>query len=239
MKNPRLYNVSDVDMILAADTIVGHAIANKVFLQTKRSTWADPFFEDFSTRIDNAISTYLGADNARELRNATQKVNDTLAPVQELLSEVKVQIEEDYRDNPERRREILNTLGFKGSSRDILTGDQGAAIEFLYQFKSNLTEELMTELIGKGIMKESLVALCDHAEKLKNADVAQEMSKGSRKLMTAEAVAEFNAVYVQVVSMSKIAVKFLKGNKAGQELFSFSKTSKAQRSSRKQQPVAS
>jgi len=47
----RNYSTKDVDMLLAIDTIIDSAIANKAFLQSKRSTWADPYFDDTKQKL--------------------------------------------------------------------------------------------------------------------------------------------------------------------------------------------
>ena len=40
----RKYKTKDIEMLTATATIIENAIANKAFLQSKRTTWADPFF---------------------------------------------------------------------------------------------------------------------------------------------------------------------------------------------------
>jgi len=109
----RLYNTKDVDMLITAETIIDSAIADKVFLQSKRSNWADPFFENLKERINLASQNHLGVDNAKDLRQATQVVLNIQTPALADLSEVKVQIEEDFKKTPIQRDEILNQLGFK------------------------------------------------------------------------------------------------------------------------------
>ena len=61
-KIKRKYNNKDIEMLTATSTIIENAIANKTFLQTKRSTWANSFFEDLKTEIENVTETYLGKD---------------------------------------------------------------------------------------------------------------------------------------------------------------------------------
>jgi hypothetical protein len=229
-KITRKYKVKDVNMILAADIIIGHAIANKDFLVSKRTTWKDPFFEDFHQRINNAIETYLGADNAKELRGATQKVHAVLNPVKELLTEVKVQIEEDFKSTPERRDEILNNLGFTENYKGVKLGDQESAIELLYRFKTNLTPELQLEITNAGISGTTLGTLIDHSDKLRDANVTQEISKGYRKVLTAETITEFNAIYSILITVNRVASNFFKKERAKKELFSFNKTTNEQQS---------
>lgn len=56
-----------------------------------------------------------------------------------------------------------------------------------------------------------------------SANITQETLKGSSKLITAEAVTEFNAIYDEVISVAKIARNFYKGNPNKQDEFSYAK----------------
>ena len=68
------YNIKTVDFIITADTIINSAIANQPFLVTKRANWSPEFFQEIKTQIETATQNYLGYDNAKQLREATQKV---------------------------------------------------------------------------------------------------------------------------------------------------------------------
>ena len=70
----RKYKTKDVEMLTATATIIENAIANKTLLQSKRTTWADPFFDDLKTQIQTTTDTYLGKDAAQLMRQATQVV---------------------------------------------------------------------------------------------------------------------------------------------------------------------
>lgn len=56
MNTKHTYTGKDVDMLTTCATIVENAIANQEFLVSKRKNWANPFFADLKTRIDNAFS---------------------------------------------------------------------------------------------------------------------------------------------------------------------------------------
>ena len=55
----RKYKTKDVEMLTATATIIENAIANKTLLQSKRTTWADTFFDDLKTQIQSTTDTYL------------------------------------------------------------------------------------------------------------------------------------------------------------------------------------
>ena len=146
----RHYNTKDVDMLVSASTIIESAIANKTFLQSKRSTWADPFFDDLKTKINTAIQTYLGIDSAKDLRQSTQAILNIQTQALTDLAEAKVQITEDFKNNPPKQTEILTQLGFTSYHKPSQRGDQEALINLLFQFKTNLTETLKTEIAAAG-----------------------------------------------------------------------------------------
>ena len=221
----RNYNTKDVDMLVTIETIIDSAIANKEFLQSKRSTWADPFFQDLKQQINQVGQDYLGQDNAKQLRLATQTILEIMQPALKDLTEVKIQIEEDFKNTPSRRNEILNQLGYTNHFKQAQKKDQEALINLLYQFKTNLTAELKEEIADKGTSPETLETIKSYAETLKNADVTQEGFKSTRPELTAEAITALNQVYDQTISIAKIASNFLKDNKAKKEQFSFNKVS--------------
>ena len=222
----RHYNTKDVDMLVSASTIIESAIANKTFLQAKRSTWADPFFDDLKTKINTAIQTYLGIDSAKDLRQSTQAILNIQTQALTDLAEAKVQITEDFKNNTPKHTEILTQLGFTSYHKPSQRGDQEALINLLFQFKTNLTETLKTEIAAAGTAPLLLDTITGYADTLKDADITQENYKGLRRTITAEALKEFNEIYDQIISISKISSKFFKNQPHLQAQFSYSKVAK-------------
>jgi len=220
----RAYTGKDVDMLTATGTIIEQAIIHKPFLVSKRATWADPFFPDLKTRIADAFPNFLGIDNAKEMREATQIVLGIQKNALRDLAEFKVQIVEDFKTNKPRRDEILNQLGFTTHLKDAQQQDQEALVELLIKFKQNMTAPLQTEITNAGMALALITAIIGYATILKNANITQETLKGSRKVISASAVTEFNAIYNAVISIAKISAKFFKGDTAKQDKFSYSKT---------------
>ncbi|MGV9003447.1 hypothetical protein [Flavobacterium sp.] len=228
METPqRKFKVKAVDFIIAADTIIDSAIANQPFLETKRANWTMPFFQAIKQQIDDATQSYLGMDSARELRLATQQVYTIQGNALTELAELKVQIEEDFKDIPTQKKEILNTLGFTAHIFNARKGDQEALIDLLFQFKTNLSSELNDTLVEKGIAQASIDKAIDFADQLRVADVRQEGKKATRKELTAEAITELNIIYEKIISICRISAKFFKVDKAKSDQFSFAKVAKA------------
>lgn len=219
----RRYALKDIDMLLSAATIMDSAIENEKFLSAKRSTWASPYFQNVRVKIDQVITDYIGLDGVKELRQATQSLKEIQAVALIDLSELKVQIGVDFEKDRVRRDEILTMLGFTQNHKDARTGDQEALISLLYQLNTNLSAELKTELSNKGIAMELLDRLNTYASNMKEADIFQEGKKGTRKVITAQALNEFNEVYLQVSGIAKIAKNFYRDDKARGDKFLFSK----------------
>jgi hypothetical protein len=226
MITKRAYRVKDVDMLVAASIILESAITYKEALQKKRATWADPFFGEQKQKIDTVLQTYLGIDSAKELRRSTGKIIGLKKEALRLLAEFKVQVEEDFNSDKPRREEIIKQLGFSLYIKKAQKKDQEALISLLYQFKTNIAG-VEAEVISKGTSQKLIGAIIEHADMLKDADVSQEYSKGTRRVSTAEAITEFNKVYKSIISISKIATKFYKEEAAIKAQFVFSKVAKA------------
>ena len=223
MKTLRIYKGKDVEMLITIDTIIDAAIANLDFLASKRSTWKDPYLPDLKRAIDQAVQDHLGQDNAKALRNATLEVLAIQTPALKDLAEVKVQIESDFNKNPTLKKEILNTLGFTPFYSKTKNKDQEALISLLYQFKTNLTPDLKTQIVAKGTAEEQLDKIASYADDLKNKNVLQESKKGTKKEITEEAIIAFNAVYNEAIAVAKISAKFFKDRPTIQEQFSYTK----------------
>lgn len=223
MSTIRKFRGRDAEMLITASTIVQAAIAHKAFLISKRTSWADPFFSDFDTRINTAISTYLGVDNALALRTQTIALSTLIKPAYQNLADVKVQLGQDFKSDKPRLTELLTTLGYTTFWKTVTTHDQESLIQLLYRFRTNLTTTIRTEIVAKGIMDSVLTELVDAADELTAANVTQETIKQSRKVQTQAAATEFNAIYDQAVAIATLSRRIFKGNTAIQDQFSMAK----------------
>lgn len=219
----RKYKNKDVEMLTAAAIITGNAIANKPFLESKRSTWKDPFFDDFLIEIKITTDTFLGKDAAKQLRDATQVVLALQTQAIIDLAEFKVQVEQDFKNTPTLRDEILNQLGFQAHYKAVQKGDQEALVNLLFRFKTNMTPELTTEIVEKGTAQATIDNILGYATTLQTANVSQESFKGFRTEITEEAIIAFNTIYDKLISIAKIASNFFKTDKSKQQLFSYAK----------------
>lgn len=219
----RNYNYSDVNMCAAAKTIIGSFKLNITELSDVRTNWTAEYATDCEGRIDVTINKYLGADALKGLRDSTAVLNSLMTPAKRDLSTIKGHIDEDVKDNIDKRNEILRTLGFTKNLRAVQNGDQEALIELLFAFKKNITEPLKVEITAKGLNPVLIDRIIQYAEQVNNANSTQEGLKGSSKEVTDEAIIAFNSVYDEVIGICKFAADFYQYEPIKKAQFTFSK----------------
>jgi hypothetical protein len=220
-KLKRIYSVKDVNMLAACAIIISQALKHQVFLVAKRPKWAAPFLSNLEIRIKDAFTNILGIDNAKDIRNATQILLAIQKKALHDLSEFKVQLEADFKNNKSRLGEILVNLGFIQHYKQVQQKDQQATVDLLFQFKLNMNAALQTEITKAGTPAILITAITDYADELKDSNVVQETSKGSRKEISQASVAELNSIYSEVIHVAKISANFFKEDKAVQSQFFF------------------
>lgn len=223
----RNYRHSDAEMLTVCATLTEAAIAHKSFLQTKRSNWAEPYFEDLKQRIADVSAMHLGADNGKALRNATIQITGLQMQALIDLSDFKVQLSVDFHENKPRRKELLKQLGFADHLKDAQKSDQQALVQLLYAFKAAMLPELKAEMVAKGTMPALIDRITGYADSLQKANVDQEFNKIGRKGLTADGIMACNRVYEEVMGNSKMAASFMRDNPVAQITFNFSKVSAA------------
>lgn len=223
MKKNRSYSCKDVEMLMACKTIAESFKVNISELSSARSDWNEQFAANLIVRIDSAIETHLGIDVRRDLRNATAALSQMLVPALRDTSFLKTQIEDDFRLEPDRRDEILRTLGFIAHHRAAQTKNQENTIQLLYQFKTNLTPAIRQEIESKGIAPTLIDRVIDYADKLREANVYQEAMKGATKEISQEVVNTFNSIYTEIIGISKKAAAYYRYDLLKREHFTFTK----------------
>ena len=210
-------------MLMACKTIAESFKANISELSIARSDWSEQFATNLIARIDGAIETHLGIDARRDLRNATAVLTETLVHARRDTSFLKTQIEEDFRLEPLRRDEILRSLGFATHHRAAQAKNQEAAIQLLYQFKTNLTPVIRQEIESKGISPDFIDRIIGYADTLREANVNQESLKGSTKEVSQEVVNTFNLIYYDIIGICKKASSYYRYDSLKREQFTFTK----------------
>jgi hypothetical protein len=223
MAKNRNYTYKDVDMLMASKTIAESFRANIAELSAIRTVWTEQYANDLAARIDKAIGNCLGIDAKKELRGATAALVSIQAPARRDVSFFKTQVEEDFKKDPARRDEILNTLGFTKYLRGVQNANQESLIQLLQAFKLNMTDALRNEITTRGMNPSLISNIIGYTESFSQANVAQEALKGSTKEITRDVSDTFSAIYDEIIAICKIASVYYQFEPLKKEQFTFAK----------------
>lgn len=223
MKQERKFKGKSIDMLMACSTLMEHVIENQSTLIERRPDWADPYFPDLQTRIHKAFSDIIGVSSVETLKNATRNLTSVQQNALKALGDFNIQLDVAYHDDKNRLKALRALLGMEAWYLKAMRKNQEALIQLLYTFKSNLSDEIKTELSSKGVPEALMTSIADAADPMKAANVSQEQAKGGRKEITQAGVDELNAIYRSVIGIAKIASRFFLDDPVKKELFSYAK----------------
>ena len=223
MSKNRKYSYSDVIMCMAAKTISGSFKLNLSELSTARTNWTPEYADELEERIDDAIENHLGVDAKKELRDASGILSALTGPAKRDLSFFKTQVDEDFKAESKKRKEILKTIGLNKNLEAVQKGDQEALIELLYAFKKNMTDKLKLDITSKGMNPVLIDNIIGYANAVSAANIKQEGFKETTKEISSEVASGFNAIYTEVIGICKIASNFYQYEPLKKEQFTFSK----------------
>ncbi len=209
----RIYDEKDVEMLIGSKVVCVNAKEHHSEISILRADWTNiSFFTNLETRVDNAITTYLGVDPAKLMRETTQSVVAIQASTEKNLAMLKLQLELDYEKEPTKLANYLKIFGFTQHWKDVLKRDQEATVEMIEKIKKNYTPAVQAEFASKGMNTALMTYMLTQAQPLMGANVSQETQKAQRVAITNAAVTEFNAIFTEIMKICKIAAKFY-GNK--------------------------
>lgn len=223
MSRNRKYSYKDVDMLVASKTI---AESFKIYIEELsliRSNWTAEYASQLNIKIDNAIQNHLGLDTKKELRNATADLYKLQISAQRDLSFFKVQISEDFKNEPATVAEMLKRLGFTDHLQAVQQKDQEALIQLLYTFKKNMDKGLMQKIVSKGTNPTLIDKIIAYADALRDANIKQEALKGTSKEDSQEVTDAFNTIYDEVITICKIASNYYRNDSIKKRQFTISK----------------
>jgi hypothetical protein len=223
MAKKRNYNCKDVDMLMTSKTVAGSFKANISELSAVRTDWTENYATGLETRIDNTIENDLGVDVKKDLRNASAALAAIQVPARRDLSFFKTQIDDDFKNDPSTKKEILKTLGFDKHLRDAQNGNQESLILLLYAFKNNMTDTLRQQIVAKGLSTALIDKIIGYADNFKNANASQESQKSSSKEITKDMADTLNGIYDEIIGICKKASNYYQYEPLRKEQFTFAK----------------
>jgi hypothetical protein len=223
MAKSRPYSCSDEKMLMTCRIIAESFNTNLSELSTLRTDWTEEFATALIARIDKALDEFLGKDVKMDLRKATTNLQNIQVTALRDLSFFKTQIDDDFKNEPSRRTEILKSLGFTAYLKLVQNKKQEPLIQLLHTFKTNITEELRTEITSKGISPILIDRIMADASTFQQANLRQETLKGTKKEITQEMLDEYLGIYDVIIGICKKASNYYRYEPLKRDLFTFSK----------------
>ncbi len=226
MTKNRNYSCKDVNMLIASRTIAETFRANISVLSAVRTNWTPQYAEDLNNRIISKMEKSLGIDSKKSLRNSSLALSEIQIPARRDVAFFKTQIDEDFKDKPQTRDELLKNLGFAKYLRDVQKGKQEALIQLLNTFRINMNDSIRKKITEKGLNNALIENIIGYTSSFENANVTQESFKSSSKEVTREVRDSFNAIYDEIISICKIASNYYRYEPLKAEQFTFQKVLK-------------
>lgn len=215
-------NYSKLAKLIALKVIAQNFSDNIVELVKANTKWIPAFAAALITEVDTVGNNLIGKKAKTALFEATDNVNNVIAPAKKDITSLKVQIDVNFKSNPARQKIILDELGYTSFYKKVTARNQLATIGLLSSFKRNL-DTYKDEILETGTPSDLLERVAGYATVVSNANMVQEQLKTTTKEITVEASAELDALYTKVMGMCSIASDYYKSNPVKKELFTFSK----------------
>jgi hypothetical protein len=226
MSKNRRYSCKDVDMLMTSRTIAETFRTNISVLSTVRTDWTSKYADELNNRIRSVMEKSLGIDSKKSLRDSSLALSEIQMPARRDISFFKTQIDQDFKDKPQTKDELLKNLGFTKYLRDVQKGSQEALIQLLNAFRMNMNDSIRKKITENGLNNALIDNIIGYTTTFENANVIQETFKSSSKQVTLEVQDSLNAIYDEIISICKIASKYYRYEPLKAEQFTFQKVLK-------------
>jgi hypothetical protein len=218
----RAYRGKSAAMLVGIAAIAENALRHAAALQEANSTFTEAYFRELRSRIDGVAKRVLGADNAAALRSATSGLQALAGRAAAELRLTKGWIESKFAANPVRRDALLAHLGFQRFYAAAVNRKQQEDLgQLLERVGQGIDATLEQELVAAGLPQARIAAIRELAAEYNAGNVRQESEKSQRTARTAADVEALNAIYTEVMGVSKLARKVLSAQPVIRDSFAF------------------
>lgn len=195
-------------MLLALRLILDNAILVADKIKAVRPKWDDVYFNRLIASINSILESDFGYDVTAEMKDKTEAVNTKEGMAKTLLQQAKMQIELDFRKDPEKSKRYLKLLGLTISSR-IGSATQDDVIKMLIAFRNNITPDIEKELTDAGMNPKTITDLKLLADEFYTINAEQEVVKSNSKASVASLNDRLDELYDEVITIAKMAASML------------------------------
>lgn len=201
------------EMITALSLVFAVIMEQKTKLEDEFPLWVPPFLANIEKKIADGFKTFLGFENAEELRKATAALNSIQATALDDLTSLKARLTTFVKDKA-ALTEYLKTFGYHEYYDTAKNNDsQSDLINLLFRINKKITPEVKADLLAKNINTELLDRLIGYADTLNNANINQESFKFDKPNQTSNYNTALNSLYTEAMDVIKPAADFFKKEK--------------------------
>jgi hypothetical protein len=212
-------------MLLGISAIAASALNHAAQLLSADTTLTRQYLEDFRKRVDDAGREVLGADRAGDFRHATIVLRAASGNAAAELGLTKAWIEGKFMNDPVRRDELLDILGFSAFySNAVHSKRHEDMMQLLLRFDEGLDVELAEEFVVLGLPVERLAILHKLAADYSARKASQKSHKGHKSELTESDTILLNGLFREAMAISRLAKNLFKKDPATRATFTYRKT---------------
>ena len=217
------YHYKDLDMLMTSQVIAESFQSNLSALSTVYPEFTRQYANSLSEKINKGFEYFLGLGTTKELQRIKNTLNSVQTQSLRAIAFLKTLIEIRTGNDAKRKKQILETLGFRKYLKAVRNNDTMALLGLLSSIHDKMDDSLKEELIKNKSDAAFIERISEYAKKLNRINRSKESLNATRKAIEEEAQQIFNTIYSDIINICKIAARFFKDDQQKHELFVFSK----------------
>ncbi|TAJ13824.1 hypothetical protein DMA11_07380 [Marinilabiliaceae bacterium JC017] len=222
MNKHRNYQYEDIQMLVAAKTIVERLKSNLGDLSAIRSQWTARYVDGLMKQINEAFDNYLQLDPDYHFRDATSRFAAIQGPAFRDLMFLKKQLESDFASERQKVEEVHEVLGYNSYINDALNNNQDALMQLLLSFDEGMTPQLKEEITSRGTSPILIERIAAYVERMRQVNTIGAALDYNENTISEAGVEALNAIYEKILSVCEIVSVYYQFEPFKKDQFTFS-----------------
>jgi hypothetical protein len=190
----RLYYCKDIELFVAAETIIHNFRAHKEKIVPQKIEMKDPYLKGFEKRADAALNTYLGTIWKKDLEVIGGQFRDMQSNALKHLLLFRIQLENNIQIERLQANLILSKLGYDTFWKSAEERNEIAFVQLLQEFRKGMNSLLKAELMDKRIYMQLIDNILSYADEAEKLYLLLESLRKSDVFFTDSNIRQFNSV---------------------------------------------
>jgi hypothetical protein len=212
---------SNLDMLMTCRTIAENFSLHIVDLQQVKKEWNEDFANSLIYEIETAFHYYIGVEANNKIAQVKSRFNHIQAQAIRAIAFLKTRIDIAFALNEDRKKEILNALGFDLYAKALHEKNSEALLDLLSNIEKNLTPTIKNELVKNSADQAFLDRISGYAEKIKKVNQSQNSLLATKKAIAEDALLFFNELLLKILDISQTIASYYKDNPEKAKMFDY------------------